>query len=213
MAHRSTMSIRGWVATNPVCRSTANGTQVTSFRVADTVRRRDPATGEWSDTKTTWYTARVWGEQALNVAESLRRSDPVIVTGHPWLDEWIKSDGQPASQLVLDAEVVSPDLSRGTAQFRRMNRVEQLGGSTEQGTPAPLSGFVPVPLPDDGENEGIENDNLGTIGVGGELRDALPDTTDDEHSPDRAALDSVSLEDALEEDLSVEIEDALRATA
>ncbi len=99
MVHKSTMSIRGWVATNPVCRSTAGGAHVTSFRIADTVRRRNPESGEWSDTKTTWYTARVWGEQALNVAESLRKSDPVIVSGHPWLEEWTKSDGQPATQL------------------------------------------------------------------------------------------------------------------
>jgi len=119
MAARSTMTIRGWVATNPVCRQTASGRHVTSFRIADSVRRRDAESGVWSDTKTTWYTAQVWGEQALNVAESLRRSDAVIVTGHPWLEEWRRDDGELATRLVIDADAVGPDLAFGTSRYAR----------------------------------------------------------------------------------------------
>jgi len=119
MASRSTITIRGWVATNPVSRVTTSGRHVTSFRIADAVRRRDPETGAWSDSKTTWYTVQVWGDQARNAAESLRRSEPVIVTGHPWLEEWRREDGETSTRLVIDADAIGPDLAFGTTRFAR----------------------------------------------------------------------------------------------
>ena len=119
---RSQFIVHAWVGTAPEKRITQSGKTLTTFRIADSVRWRNQDTGLWTDGKTTWYTVRVWGAQAANVAESVRKSDPVIVIGHPWLDHWTGNDGEPASGLVIGADSVSPDLSFGTPRYSRTVR-------------------------------------------------------------------------------------------
>jgi len=135
---------------------------VASFRIADTLRRRDPESGEWSDSKTTWYTAQVWGDQAINVAESLKRSDAVIVTGHPWLEEWRREDGELSTRLVIDADGVGPDLAFGLARFSRALR-----GSG----PAP-EGEATVARDDSGASDGVDSWQRGRADEGDDVEPA-----------------------------------------
>ena len=59
---------------------------------------------------------------AANVAASIRKGDPVIVSGKLRTSVWEK-DGQTQERLTLEADAIGHDLNRGTAMFRRTPRV------------------------------------------------------------------------------------------
>ncbi len=111
-----TLTLTGWVGTEP--KHFPGSTPFTSFRMASTRRFYDVRQNAWVDGKTLWFTIKVWREAALNVAESLRKSDPVVVTGRLGTEEWDSPDG-PRSTLVLEATSIGPDLTYGQARFMR----------------------------------------------------------------------------------------------
>ena len=95
-----------------------NGT-VATFRLASTPRVRSK--GEWSDGNTTWLEVSCFRTLAEHVAASVRRGDPVVVVGRLRTSVWDK-DGQTHERLVLEAETVGHDLTRGITLFRRRPR-------------------------------------------------------------------------------------------
>ena len=111
-----TLTLTGWVGTEP--RHFPGTTPFTTFRMASTRRFYDARQNAWVDGRTLWFTVKVWREAAQNVAESLRKSDPVVVTGRLGTEEWESPDG-PRSTLVLEASSIGPDLTYGQARFMR----------------------------------------------------------------------------------------------
>lgn len=178
---RSLLTIRGWVGTTPEYRKMPDGKAVTTFRIADSVRRRDPETGTWSDSKTTWYTVQIWGDHAANVAESIRRSDPVIVIGHPWLDEWTAQDGGRVSTMKIDAESIAPDLSFGTTYFKRTARDLEAAPVSADGVDDPSASTPTIAQDDDGDVpdtiEGLEDEGLTDKALAAQFRTELVDDT------------------------------------
>jgi single-strand DNA-binding protein len=112
-----TLTLTGWVGTEPK-HFAGTGTPYTSFRMASTRRFYDTRQNEWVDGKTLWFTVKVWREAALNVAECLRKSDPVVVHGRLGTEEWDSPEG-PRSALVIEALAIGPDLTYGQARFAR----------------------------------------------------------------------------------------------
>lgn len=112
-----TLTLTGWVGTEPK-HFTGAGTPFTSFRMASTRRYYDARQGAWVDGKTLWFTVKVWREAALNVAECLRKSDPVVVHGRLGTEEWESPEG-PRSGLVLEALAIGHDLTYGRSRFAR----------------------------------------------------------------------------------------------
>jgi len=111
-------TLTGFVGDDPRQFVSATGTSFTTFRMATTRRFFDRTKGEWVDGQTLWFTVKSWRDMARNVAESLRKGEPVIATGVLGVDEWISPDG-PRTSLVLEARAVGHDLSRGQARFAR----------------------------------------------------------------------------------------------
>ncbi|MHB1490534.1 MAG: single-stranded DNA-binding protein [Cellulomonas sp.] len=111
-----TLTLTGWVGTEP--KHFPGSTPFTTFRMASTRRFYDARQSAWVDGRTLWFTVKVWREAALNVAESLRKSDPVVVTGRLGTEEWESPEG-PRSTLVLEATSIGPDLTYGQARFVR----------------------------------------------------------------------------------------------
>ncbi|PJI94505.1 single-stranded DNA-binding protein [Luteimicrobium subarcticum] len=111
-----TVTLTGFVATEPRHVVSASGTSYTTFRTATTRRYFDRSSGEWRDGQTLWFTVKTWRDTARNVAQSLRKGDPVVAQGVLGVDEWTGSDG-PRTSLVLEARSLGPDLSRGEARF------------------------------------------------------------------------------------------------
>jgi single-stranded DNA-binding protein len=114
------VTVVGNVVAPPQRNRTANGS-VTNFRLASTPQRYDRDSGGWVDKKPLYLDVECWGELGGNVAHSVSKGDPVIVFGELFTDEWESDQGR-RSKVKLRAAAVGPDLTRGTADFRRSTR-------------------------------------------------------------------------------------------
>lgn len=137
-------TITGWVGANPVLTEAKNGSHFTTVRVATTDRFRN-ADQEWVDGPTQWFAVRLFGEFAQNAAASIRRSDPVIVTGRFVLDEW-ETEEKSGSSLVLYASAIGHDLSKGRSAFTRVVRGQK---EDERATHEREAQKFETPLPQD----------------------------------------------------------------
>ena len=96
------------------------GGSVAAFRLACTPRVKGKG-GEYGDGNTTWIDVSCFRTLAAHVAASVRKGDPVIVIGRLRTSVWEK-DGQTRERMVLEADIIGHDLTRGTAMFRRTPR-------------------------------------------------------------------------------------------
>ena len=96
------------------------GGTVSAFRLACTPRVKGKV-GEYGDGNTTWIDVSCFRTLAAHVATSVRKGDPVIVIGKLRTSVWEK-DGQTRERIVLEADIIGHDLTRGTAIFRRAPR-------------------------------------------------------------------------------------------
>ena len=116
------ITVVGWLAADPRYVATSTGTPLMSLRVGCTPRRFDRESGQWQDMESTFLTVNCWRGLAENVnASDMKRGDPVIVTGRLRVREYLK-DEHIRFSAVIDATTIGPDLTRGSAQFRRMRR-------------------------------------------------------------------------------------------
>ncbi|MFC7430606.1 MULTISPECIES: single-stranded DNA-binding protein [unclassified Agrococcus] len=115
------ITIEGTAGTSPQLRTIASGRQVANLRVASNLRRQDPASGQWVDAGTNWYTVSAWGDLASHVVESIRQGDPVLVTGRLRIAIWGEGERQGTS-VEIDAEAIGHSLRWGTATFQRRSR-------------------------------------------------------------------------------------------
>jgi single-strand DNA-binding protein len=113
------MTIVGNVVDDPRRRETKNGFAVTNFRVASTSRRYDREQEKFVDNGTLYVTVTCWRAMAENVYKSLRKGQPVVVTGRYYMREYTVEE-QVRTAYELEATAVGHDLSRGTTQFTRV---------------------------------------------------------------------------------------------
>jgi single-strand DNA-binding protein len=102
-------------------RTQQTNTARATFRLACTPRVHRQ--GNWTDDPTTWLTVICWRSLGEHVADSLAKGDPVVVVGRVRTQAWTDDDGQ-HERMVVEATTVGHDLSRGTAAFRRVQRVD-----------------------------------------------------------------------------------------
>lgn len=107
----------GWAATDPR-EVVGDKVAFTSFRLATTPRRFDNRSEGWVDGRTEWITVKLFREPAMNVAESVRKGQPLIVHGRLHTEEWT-TEGVTRTGLVLEATALGHDLTRGRATFTR----------------------------------------------------------------------------------------------
>lgn len=147
------VSIRGNVATDPQMRTINGERTMIGFRLAATPRYRDRQSGRWVDGRTTWVNVSCWGHLADNVAASVGKGTPVIVSGKLVSSRWTTEQGEPRSRVEVEAETLGVDLQFGTVDFRRVNwsepvspgreGIDELAEEVERaGLAAELSGFV-----------------------------------------------------------------------
>lgn len=122
------VTLHGWVGSDVTFRE-PHGISVVNLRVASTPRlKRD---GKWVDGDTTWYSVTAWRQLAVNVRDSVRKGDAVIVHGRLRTDTWTREDGQTTSNLQIEAGLIGHDLSRGTTSFVRTPRPERVDGAVD----------------------------------------------------------------------------------
>jgi single-strand DNA-binding protein len=115
------ITIVGNVVDDPRSRSTGSGVPVASFRIASTSRKKNNETGLWEDNEKLFARVTCWRQMAENVVASLRKGQPVVVTGRFYAREYIKDEVTRMS-YELDAIAVGHDLAKGTSQFTKVTR-------------------------------------------------------------------------------------------
>lgn len=115
------MTIVGNVVDEPKQRTTSSGHAVTNFRVASTSRRFDRETGHFVDNSTLFVNVTCWRALAENVGQSLRKGQPVIITGRYYSREYTVNE-QLRISFELEASSVGHDLARGTSVFNKIVR-------------------------------------------------------------------------------------------
>lgn len=115
------LTIVGNAVDDPRMRTTGAGVPVASFRIASTSRRLNHETNRWEDNERLFATVTCWRALAQNVAASVKKGQPVVVTGRFYSREYVKDEVSRMS-YELDAIAVGHDLARGTSQFTKVAR-------------------------------------------------------------------------------------------
>src|SRR5437660_10292589 len=105
MANINRVVLVGNLTRDPELRHTPSGTAVCSLRLAVNTRRKDGATGEWTE-KPNYFDVTVWGAQAENCAQYLAKGRPVAVDGRLEWREYTTQDGQKRQAVEVIAENV-----------------------------------------------------------------------------------------------------------
>jgi single-strand DNA-binding protein len=136
----------GNLTRDPELRHTGGGTPVCSLRIAVNTRRKDGATGEWTD-KPNYFDITVWGNQAESCNQYLSKGRPVAVDGRLEWREWEAQDGTKRQAVEVVADSV---------QFLggRDSDVQGGGGGDNQYVPASVASgsdadFAASPADDD----------------------------------------------------------------
>lgn len=107
------ITITGRIGSDPELRYTGTGVPVLNFQLAEDHRAKNPQTGEWETTGTTWRTVSVW-ERGLMKPEYLQtvlaKGMAVTVQGSERLREWEGKDGTKGKTLELSASLVAVPL-------------------------------------------------------------------------------------------------------
>src|SRR5918912_2121119 len=130
----------GNLTKDPELRHTPSGTPVCSLRLAVNTRRKDGATGEWTE-KPNYFDVTVWGNQGESCAQYLSKGRPVAVDGRLEWREWDAQDGTKRQAVEVIADSVQFLGGRGDAEGGTNQFVP--AGAAAQGGGAPLRGAGP----------------------------------------------------------------------
>jgi single-strand DNA-binding protein len=136
--------VTGNVATAVQHVVTSSGMTLAHFRLACTPRRFDRQQSAWVDGSTSFVKVTCYRSLADNVTASLSVGDPVVVAGRLQVEENVR-DERSYRDTVVVALAVGPDLTRGTAVFRRTggSRVESGRGPEPDPVGEPASAQPP----------------------------------------------------------------------
>jgi single-strand DNA-binding protein len=147
--NESYITVVGRVVADPQSRTTRTGVPFASFRLASTVRRLNPKTHEYEDGGTSFYNVTAFRALGANVANSLKKGEPVVVHGRLRVNQWMRADNTHATSVEIDAYSVGHDLSWGTTQLRRVARAQldqhdRMADDEVQDAMAGLEGEPPI---------------------------------------------------------------------
>jgi single-strand DNA-binding protein len=123
----------GNLTKDPELRSLPSGTSVCELRIACNTRRKDSASGEWTD-KPNYFSVKVWGAQGENAARYLSKGRPVAIDGRLEWREWETQEGAKRQEIDIIADSV---------QFLG-SREDTSSGGGFAGNGASQGGDVPV---------------------------------------------------------------------
>lgn len=129
-----TITLRGTIGTDPRHVTTASGLDITSFRLASPQRRYDREKQAWVDGDTNWYTISTYRQLARNASSSLKKGEPVIVTGRLKVRPW-EAGEKKGLAIEVDAEALGHDLLWGTTTYSRALRSADVSSPDHDGQP------------------------------------------------------------------------------
>jgi single-strand DNA-binding protein len=115
----SSLTLVGNLVDTPELRFTPAGQAVATFRIAQTPRYRDNATGEWKDGDSLFLTCSAWRQLAENVAETLDKGMRAIVTGKLRQRSYETKEGEKRTVYELQVDDAGPALSNAQAKVTK----------------------------------------------------------------------------------------------
>ena len=109
------ITIIGNVGAEPVIDKGDDGRTFTRLRVGCTRRFRDPQTGDWRDTESSWYDVTANGMLADNIIKSVSKGTRVVVVGTLAVRKWAR-DERSGINVTVRAESVGIDLQWAKVQ-------------------------------------------------------------------------------------------------
>lgn len=124
------ITILGRIGRDPEMRTTASGTQILSFPVADSKKVRDVE-------KTTWYECSIFGARAAALQQYIRKGEQITVSGSHELQTWDKDDGTKGFKCAVMVNDVGLINGQGNApqQNQGFNQQPQGQGFGQQAAP------------------------------------------------------------------------------
>lgn len=130
MAAGNEITLIGNVTSDIELKITKSGAEVASFGLA--WNRKFQRDGEWQE-EAHFFDITVWKEQAVNVTESLKKGDRVIVVGRIDQNRWEdKETGAGRSKVVIMADEIGPSLRWAEAAPVKNERDGGGGGRQQQ---------------------------------------------------------------------------------
>lgn len=117
-------TVIGNAVTDVSLRVTSSGTSVASFRIASNSRRFDKSTNSWIEQEPSYLSITAWSQLAENVALSVHKGQPLVVTGKLKVRQWQDAD-KSGTNVEIDAIAIGHDLNRGTSEFTKVKRVSE----------------------------------------------------------------------------------------
>jgi single-strand DNA-binding protein len=96
--------LTGNLTADPELRNLQSGTSVCKLRVACNTRRKDSASGNWTD-KPNYFDVTVWGNLGETVAKYTAKGRPVAIDGRLEWREW-ENDGAKRQAIEIIADSV-----------------------------------------------------------------------------------------------------------
>lgn len=137
--YETQVTVVGNLLTEVDTRRFNDGSTIANFRVASRERRYDRAGGTWVDGDRLFIDVRCRRRLAENATSSLKKGDPVVVTGRIFTRDY-EHQGQRRTATTLEAHSVAADLTYCTVVLTRTRRAADAVGG-EDGKPT-------VALPD-----------------------------------------------------------------
>ena len=109
MASLNKVLLMGNLGADPELRFTGAGGAVCNFRIATSEVWKDKGTGERQE-RTEWHRIVVWGKQAENCGEYLKKGRPVLIEGRIQTREWTDNDNvkRYTTEIVADRVTFFP---------------------------------------------------------------------------------------------------------
>lgn len=117
------ITICGRLTADPLVRNTRDQAPFCVFRIATSarVRVRDQP-GVYEDGPASFYDVTAFDRLGANVVKSLKKGDPIVVTGRLRVREYDRQDGSRGLSASVNAVAVGPDLTWGQAPLTRISR-------------------------------------------------------------------------------------------
>ncbi len=113
------VTVSGNVVGDPVARLTKADVPFVTFRVASNVRRVNFKTGEYIDAGTNFVNVTAFRSLGVNLANSLKKGEPVIVYGRMRINQWDNGE-RSGTTVEIDAYNVGHDLTWGQSEFTKV---------------------------------------------------------------------------------------------
>jgi single-strand DNA-binding protein len=119
MPNEASISVSGYVATQPTRHETKAGDHMLSMRIGWTPRLFDRASAEWKDQPTSFASVICFRKVAENGAICLRKGDPIVVKGTLRIREYDDQSGARRIAVDIIADSIGHNLAHGVSSFTK----------------------------------------------------------------------------------------------